>query len=268
MTTAVPTLIVIPARYASTRFPGKPLATLRGASGKAKSLVRRVWEAACQVRGVDRVVVATDDDRIRRRVEDFGGEAVMTSQRCRNGTERCGEAAEILGFGGGALVNVQGDAPLTPPWFVEALVEELARGAQVATPSLRCDARMLRALRDDRRRGSVGGTTVVADGSGKALYFSKEVIPWCDRDFEDDEPTPVLYHAGVYAYTAGALKAYRNAAPGALETAEGLEQLRFLEIGTSIQCVPVEHRGRVIWEVNNPEDIAMVEEGLKRAGIE
>ncbi|MCY4543068.1 MAG: 3-deoxy-manno-octulosonate cytidylyltransferase [Rhodobacteraceae bacterium] len=263
----MPTLMVIPARYGSTRFPGKPLADLRGASGRAKPLVQRVWEAALLVGGVDRIVVATDDERIRQLVESFGGEAAMTSRRCRNGTERCAEAAEILGFADGVVVNLQGDAPLTPPSFIEALHKAMARGVQVATPVLGCDGRMLRELREERRRGAVGGTTVVADNSGKALYFSKEVIPWCGEEFEDDEPTPALFHVGVYAYTVEALNAYRNADPGTLETAEGLEQLRFLETGTSIQCVPVSSEGRLIWEVNNPQDVAIVERGLKIAGL-
>ena len=109
------TLLVIPARHASTRYPGKPLATLRGATGEARSLVRRSWEAACRVRGVDRVVVATEDERIRAHAMAFGAEVVMTSDRHRNGTERCGEALARLGGGYDLVVNLQGDAPLTPP---------------------------------------------------------------------------------------------------------------------------------------------------------
>ncbi len=267
MNTDISVLLTIPARYASTRFPGKPLVSLRGATGRVKSLVHRVWEAAMLVRGVDRVVIATDDRRIFREVESFGGEAVMTSSACRNGTERCGEACGELGFSQGVVVNVQGDAPLTPPWFVEALVQAVTSGAAVATPAIRCDGKTLQSLRKDRKQGLVGGTTVVMDRRGQALYFSKEVIPWCSSTFGEDEKTPVFYHAGVYAYTVDALERYCRTEPGMLETHEGLEQLRFMESGTSIQCQIVRRHGRMIWEVNNPEDVVIVENGLMLAGI-
>ena len=121
----MPVLVAIPARYASTRYPGKPLVALTGASGESKSLIQRSWEAASQVNGVDRVVVATDDDRIRDAAQAFGAEVVMTSESCGNGTERCAEALENLGGGYDIVVNLQGDAPLTPHWFVEDLVEGL-----------------------------------------------------------------------------------------------------------------------------------------------
>ncbi|MFT6228210.1 MAG: 3-deoxy-manno-octulosonate cytidylyltransferase (CMP-KDO synthetase), partial [Paracoccaceae bacterium] len=117
--------IVIPARYASSRYPGKPLVALRGANGVAKSLIRRSWDAACTARGVDRVVVATDDDRIADHARGFGAEVVMTPDTCRNGTERCAAALPALD-GVDLVVNLQGDAPLTPPWFVEALIEGMA----------------------------------------------------------------------------------------------------------------------------------------------
>ena len=107
-------LIAIPARYASTRYPGKPLVPLRGADGVSRTLVQRSWEAAMAVNGADRVVVATDDDRIRAEAEGFGAEVVMTSSECRNGTERCAEAHAALGGGFDIVVNLQGDAPLTP----------------------------------------------------------------------------------------------------------------------------------------------------------
>ncbi|MGJ8615776.1 MAG: cytidylyltransferase domain-containing protein, partial [Sulfitobacter sp.] len=115
-------LIVIPARFASTRYPGKPLAALKGASGVSRSLIERSWRAACEVQGVDRVVVATDDDQIKDAAQTFGAEVVMTSTTCANGTERCAEAHSVLGGGFDIVVNLQGDAPLTPHWFVEGLV--------------------------------------------------------------------------------------------------------------------------------------------------
>ncbi|RMD46850.1 MAG: 3-deoxy-manno-octulosonate cytidylyltransferase, partial [Alphaproteobacteria bacterium] len=156
-------LIVIPARYASSRYPGKPLVPLRGATGEARPLIRRSWEAARAVAGVDRVVVATDDERIRAASEAFGAEVVMTSDRCRNGTERCAEALAELGGEAEIVVNLQGDAPLTPPWFVEALIAALRAdtAADVATPVLPLDGAMLERFRADRARGLVGGTTAV-----------------------------------------------------------------------------------------------------------
>jgi len=183
-------LIAIPARYASTRYPGKPLATLTGATGETKSLVQRSWEAACQVAGVDRVVVATDDERIRDAANAFGAEVVMTSPECANGTERCAEALDNLGEDFDIVVNLQGDAPLTPHWFVENLVEGLRNDteAHVATPVLRCDGAALNGFLEDRRNGRVGGTTAVFAGNRHALYFSKEVVPYTGTTFADADP--------------------------------------------------------------------------------
>ncbi|PTE16468.1 3-deoxy-manno-octulosonate cytidylyltransferase [Pseudogemmobacter blasticus] len=256
------TLIAIPARYASTRYPGKPLVSLRGPDGD-KTLIRRSWEAAMAVRGIDRVVVATDDDRIADHARAFGAEVVMTSSDARNGTERVAEVATHLpGFD--VIVNLQGDAPLTPPWFVEDLVAGLAADSQadIATPVLRCDGAALSGFRADRRAGRVGGTTAVFGQGGRALYFSKEVIPYTGRDYADDEPTPVFHHVGVYAYRPAALAAYSGWPVGPLETLEGLEQLRFLEQGRRVLCVEVEARGRKFWELNNPTDVAVLESML------
>ncbi len=262
-------LIVIPARYASARYPGKPLVALRGADGQARTLIQRSWEAATAVEGVDRVVVATDDDRIRTEAERFGAEVVMTSDTCRNGTERCAEAFDRLGGGHEIVVNLQGDAPLTPHWFVEALVAGLSADpvAEVATPVLRCDGRALNGFLQDRREGRVGGTTAVFGRDHKALYFSKEVIPFVGRIYGDDEPTPVFHHVGVYAYRPSALAAYPRWDAGPLETLEGLEQLRFLERERPVLCVEVESRGRQFWELNNPEDVSRIESMMRAMGM-
>jgi 3-deoxy-manno-octulosonate cytidylyltransferase (CMP-KDO synthetase) len=255
----VRTLIAIPARYASTRYPGKPLVTLRGPDGE-KTLIRRSWEAALAVTGIDRVVVATDDARIADHAAGFGAEVVMTSPDARNGTERCAEvAAQLPSYD--LIVNLQGDAPLTPPWFVEALVSAMAQdpGAAIATPVLRCDGRAVAGFLADRRAGRVGGTTAVFGAGGRALYFSKEVIPYTGQDYTPDAPTPVFHHVGVYAYLPAALMAYPAWPIGPLETLEGLEQLRFLEQGRSVLCVEVQAQGRQFWELNNPSDVAVIE---------
>ena len=252
-------LIAIPARYASTRYPGKPLVALSGPDG-TKTLIRRSWDAAMTVKGVDRVLVATDDTRIRDHAEGFGAEVVMTSSSCQNGTERCAEVAALLpGFD--VVVNLQGDAPLTPSWFVEELVTGLLADAEadIATPVLRCDGRMLAGLLADRRVGRVGGTTAVFGAEMRGLYVSKEVIPFTGKDFPDDAPTPVFHHVGVYAYRPRALAAYPTWPVGPLERLEGLEQLRFLEQGRQVLCVEVAARGRQFWELNNPSDVPVIE---------
>lgn len=255
------TIILIPARYASSRYPGKPLVTLTGRDGVAKSLIQRSWEAAMAVRDVAAVYVATDDDRIREAAERFGAKVVMTSPDCANGTERCAEAVHHLRESADLYVNLQGDAPLTPAWFVEDLMREMRARPEVemATPVLRCDADTYANFVEDRQNGRVGGTTAVFDSHMNALYFSKEVIPYTGRTFGPEDTIPVFHHVGVYAYRGAALNAYSSWAAGPLEKYEGLEQLRFLENGVSIRCVEVDGKGRVFWELNNPVDVARIE---------
>lgn len=265
----MPVLLVIPARYASSRYPGKPLVDLTGATGQRRSLIRRSWDAAMEVAGIDRVVVATDDARIAEAAEGFGAEVVMTSHRHRNGTERCAEVARVLGGQYDVVVNLQGDAPLTPPWFVAALVEAMQADAarMVATPVLRCDAVALAGFLEDRRNGRVGATTAVFDRDGRALYFSKEVIPYTGRPLGPGETIPVFHHVGVYAYRQAALADYAGWPTGPLETWEGLEQLRFMENGTPVHCVEVAAQGRSFWELNNPSDVPRIEAILSTLGL-
>ncbi|MEL6607357.1 MAG: manno-octulosonate cytidylyltransferase [Pseudomonadota bacterium] len=263
------TLIVIPARYASTRYPGKPLAELRGVDGQARSLLERSWQAAQAVAGIDHVVVATDDARIQAAGEALGAEVVMTSPEAANGTERVAEAHAALGGGYDIVVNLQGDAPLTPAWFVEDLVAAMKANPQadIATPVLRCDGRALNGFLDDRRAGRVGGTTAVFGAGNRGLYFSKEVIPYTGQTYGDADETPVFHHVGVYAYRPAALADYPTWPVGPLETLEGLEQLRFLEQGRDVLCVEVEGKGRAFWELNNPEDVPKIEAILRELGI-
>ncbi len=258
-------VIFIPARYASTRYPGKPLVELTGATGERRSLIRRAWDAALTVKGADAVYVLTDDDRIAEAARGFGADVLMTSSEARNGTERCAEGVAQLPFEPETVINLQGDAPLTPPWFVEALIERMRDPAvEMATPVLRTDRDTLVHFVTDRREGRVGGTTAVMRGDGTALYFSKEVLPYVG-DLE--APPEVWHHVGVYGYRPAALRRYAEWAEGPLERAEGLEQLRFLENGVPVTCVPVEARGRVFWELNNPVDVARIEAVLKKENI-
>ncbi len=166
------------------------------------------------------------------------------------------------------VVNLQGDAPLTPAWFVEDLIAGLQqdRSAEVATPVLRCDGRALNGFLADRRAGRVGGTTAVFGAGGRGLYFSKEVIPYTGKTYADDAETPVFHHVGVYAYRPEALTAYPTWPVGPLETLEGLEQLRFMENGRPVLCVEVQAKGRQFWELNNPEDVPRIEAMLAEMG--
>lgn len=258
-------VIVIPARYQSSRFPGKPLAPLRGAEGEPKTLIARCVQAALAIPGAARVIVATDDQRIAAEAEAHGGEAVMTSASCRNGTERIAEAITKLGIDHDIVVNIQGDAPLTPPWFVEALVAAFAADdtLDVATPVVPFEPGLLEQMRLDAFAGKKGATASVFTPDGTALYFSKQVIPFC----EPGQGTPVFQHLGLYAYRPAAVAAYAAAGPTPLEMTETLEQLRFLEIGRRIKVVEVDPRGRIPWEVNYPEDVPIVEQQLAALGI-
>ena len=259
------TVIIIPARYSATRYPGKPLVLLQDSSGASKSLIQRSWEASMAVTGIDAVFVATDDQRIAEHVAAFGGQALMTSHGCANGTERCAEALAKLDQQPDVLINLQGDAPLTPPWFIEELIAAIKAhpDMDMATPVLRCDRDTLDAFLHDRRADRVGGTTVVFGQNMQALYFSKEVIPYMDTvNMADHQHIPVFHHVGVYAYRPTVLREYLQWSTGLLEKLEGLEQLRFLEHGRKILCVEVDARGRTFWELNNPEDVTRIERVL------
>ena len=258
------TVILIPARYASTRYPGKPLAELTQKDGTKKSLIQMSWEAAVAVEGVDAVYVATDDERIKSASEAFGAQVIMTSDTCENGTARCADALANSGLEADLIVNLQGDAPLTPAWFVEDLIAAMKADpeAQVATPVLQCDPLTYGHFVEDRKAGRVGGTTAVFNAKGHALYFSKEVLPFIDADKVPDQDIPVYHHVGVYAYRPRALADYASWPVSQLETLEGLEQLRFLFNGATVKCVEVEGKGRVFWELNNPEDVPRIESVL------
>lgn len=254
-------VILVPARYPSSRFPGKPLAMLRGAKGESRSLIHRSWAAAKAVNGVSEIHILTDDSRIANAARDFGASVVMTSERPRNGTERCAEALDRIEAD--VVVNLQGDAPLTPPHYVEALLTAMEdRAVDVATPVLHTEPHHLAALQQDRAEKRVGATTAVFRDNGDALYFSKEIIPFADN--LNGAESPVFHHVGVYAYRPAALKRYMGWNEGPLEKLEGLEQLRFLENGARMKCVEVDARGRVFWELNNPEDVARIEQVLSR----
>lgn len=193
----------------------------------------------------------------------------MTSPECRNGTERCAEALAQL-HEPELVINFQGDALLTPPGFVEALIERMRddRDAMVATPAMRLRASEVRALQAEEAAGRVGGTTVVMNDQGRALYFSKRLIPHLPAGALDGEMSPVRLHVGVYAYRPEALEQYVAVPVSELETLEGLEQLRFLVAGVPVAVVEVATPPFALRELNNPEDVAPIEEALAAAGLE
>jgi 3-deoxy-manno-octulosonate cytidylyltransferase (CMP-KDO synthetase) len=263
--------IIIPARFASTRYPGKPLVGLRGAGGTVKSLIQRSWECARAVNGNAGVWVATDDNRIAEEVSRFGGEVIMTSVDCANGTERCAEAAAMLGGVADIFVNLQGDAPLSPTLAVEKIVERLQQDneAAVSTPAIRCSSSMYLHLISDEAEGRVGGTTAVFNSAFRALYFSKRILPFVPRTrAADEENVPVCLHLGLYAYRRAALEKYCEAPASRLEQMEGLEQLRFLELELPVSVVELDPLGWDVIELNNPSDVPAIERVLAERGID
>ncbi len=240
-------IAVIPARYGSTRFPGKPLHEIAGLA-----MVERVRRLAKAAPTIERVLVATDDERIKQTVEDFGGDAVMTPEHCRNGTERCFEAVKDFAKADDVIVNLQGDAPLTPPWVIDAAAAAMADepALQLATPAVALSEDAYDKLAAAKAAGEVGGTTVVFDRVMNALYFSKAVIPFR----REASGAPVHKHIGLYAYRFAALAKLVALEPSPLERTESLEQLRALENGIPIRIVLTDYRGRTPWSVDSPRD--------------
>jgi len=262
-------VILIPARYASSRYPGKPLVALKGAGGMPKPLIQRSVEAARRVQGISGIFVTTDDERIAEACAGFGVGVILTSPDCRNGTERCAEALASL-HTPDLIINFQGDALLTPPSYIEALVRRMRDDgqAEVATPAIRLRSGEVRTLQAEEAAGRVGGTSVVCDAAGNALYFSKRLIPHLPPGVLDKPVSPVRLHVGAYAYRPQALERYVATPVSDLEMLEGLEQLRFLVAGIPVAVVDVEAPPYTLRELNNPQDVAPIEQALAEAGLE
>jgi 3-deoxy-manno-octulosonate cytidylyltransferase (CMP-KDO synthetase) len=195
----------------------------------------------------------------------FGAKVIQTSSKCKNGTERCAEAVNNAQLDAEIVVNFQGDAPLTPSWFVEDIIAALKadKSTDMATPVLRLDRKSYNLFSEDRKSDRVGGTTVVFDKHMCALYFSKELIPFFEiSKIGSDEQIPCYHHVGVYAYRKNILKDYLRWPESNLEKLEGLEQLRFLVENKRVKCVEVNNKGRVFWELNNPQDVQLIEKVL------
>jgi 3-deoxy-manno-octulosonate cytidylyltransferase (CMP-KDO synthetase) len=251
-------LAVIPARLGSTRFPGKPLARLRG-----RPLVQHVWEAVRRASGVDRVVVATDAPDIAAAARGFGAEAVMTRSGHPTGSDRVAEAALAVGGKAEIVVNVQGDEPLLVPEAVQAAVAALDGDPAAAAATL--------AVRDDDRAAFASRhvVKVACDLEGRALYFSRAPL----GDAAQLEPPAsggraaggpgwsFLRHVGLYAFRREALAAFAGWPPSPLERAEALEQLRLLEHGLRMRVAVTSYRSR---GVDTPEDLAALERDWDR----
>lgn len=252
------TVIIIPARYGSTRFPGKPLAPVAGVP-----MIERIYRIACAVKGVDGVFVATDDTRIAKAVEAFGGNFLMTDPACRNGTERALAAAKQLPEKPRNVINFQGDAVLTPPWIIQPLVDALNADAEVqmVTPMVRLNAQQMEELRALKAKSPASGTTVTFDRHKNAMYFSKNIIPYARS-----EGAPIYRHIGMYGYRYETLETYLTLVPGPFENAEQLEQLRALENGIPIRMVEVDYRGRTPASIDSPEDLIYAEQLIAREG--
>lgn len=250
MTRSNRTVAVIPARYASTRFPGKPLVNIAG-----KPMIQWVYEQAQAATAVDEVLVATDDSRIASAVDAFGGQAVMTSADHASGTDRIAEAMAVHGAPADLVINLQGDEPLMPPSVIDALIkamrESSAEMGTVAVPF-------------GQKTGSPEDPNlvkVVLAGDGRALYFSRAPIPFSRKGGVSVTP---LWHWGIYAYRRSFLEQFVKWPPGRLEQCEKLEQLRALENGASIRVIVVESAGSV--GVDLPEDVEAVERVLLERG--
>ncbi|MDY0261189.1 3-deoxy-manno-octulosonate cytidylyltransferase [Syntrophotalea acetylenica] len=244
-------IAVIPARFASSRFPGKPLAVILG-----KTMIQRVYERAAQARCIDRVVVATDDCRIAEEVRRFGGEVRMTRADHATGTDRLAEVAE--GLDAQLVVNVQGDEPLIDPRMIDAAVAPLVENPNIPMGTLKTPLSTWQEYMDPNV------VKVVTDGQGFALYFSRAPIP-CPRDIEIQNsgslPASVVLfrHVGLYVYRRDFLLEFARLPTTPLENLEKLEQLRALEHGHPIRVVETE---LVSLGVDTPEDLARVEQYL------
>jgi 3-deoxy-manno-octulosonate cytidylyltransferase (CMP-KDO synthetase) len=248
----LPVVAIIPARYASTRFPGKPLASETG-----KPLIQHVYERVAAARLVDRVIVATDDERILQAVHDFGGNAEMTRSDHATGTDRIAEVASGLGEEFDIMLNVQGDEPELEPGSVDHLVEVIRSHRDCPVATLACPFRR----REDAENPN--NVKVVLGKEGRALYFSRSLVPY-PRDAGElsGEACPWLLHVGIYAYRRDFLLKLATMAVTPLERIEKLEQLRVLENGYAIAVGLVE---RAAIGVDTPEDYAAFVERYKRS---
>lgn len=262
------TLIVIPARYGSTRLPGKPLIPIAG-----RALVSRVADIARAVCAQDpsaAYVIATDDTRILAHCEAEGLPVVMTDPDLPSGSDRALAAAQAMASPADIIVNLQGDAPFTPPALVRAVIAACASdGVDAATPVVRLSWEALDALRAHKLAAQGSGTTAVVAPNGDALWFSKSILPQMRKEAAlraASKLSPVLRHIGLYAYRRETLEAFCAAPESHYERLEGLEQLRLIEMGRRIRAVEVDAPAISMAGIDQPEDVALAERLLAQSG--
>ena len=234
-------LCVIPARYASTRLPGKPLSMIAG-----KPMIQHVYERACQAQMPDEVIVATDNELVEKAVAAFGGKAVMTSPDHPSGTDRLAEVA-LMYPDVDVIVNVQGDEPMIPPEVIDNLAKAFEADAELNMATMKV-------AMDEADYDNPAAVKVVTDLNGYALYFSRSLMPYPRNK---PEGYKVYKHVGIYAYRRNLLLKYAALQPTPLEKAESLEQLRALENGYKIKVLESDFKGI---GVDTPEDLAAVNE--------
>lgn len=268
-------LIVIPSRYQSTRLPGKPLIKIKGIE-----MIKRVANIAAYVCHENKncsYVVATDDSRIEEFCIKEKINVVMTSEHCKNGTERCWEATLNLENSIGQpqlIINLQGDNPLCPPWIIQNIIDEWKKdtAAAVYTPFVQLDWNDYNQMLEAKKETPASGTTVIIDKNGYAMAFSKNIIPSIrnnDKAMQNMTESPVKRHIGLYAYSYNTLKEYNSLEKSVYEQnyIEGLEQMRFLYNALKVKMVKVDYQGRETTSgVDAPEDIVRVEAIIEKYG--
>ena len=258
------TAIIIPARYASTRFPGKPLALLAG-----KTVLAHVVDIAVTVAQHNPDVtyhVATDDDRIKIYCDQNHIPVIMTATDFETGTDRVMAAVKMLSTQPDFIINLQGDAPFTPPDFVTDIISAYKNNpsADIVTPVVQLSWSELDALRESKKTTPFSGTTAILDQNNRALWFSKNIIPAIRKEDRTYPLSPIYRHIGLYGYTRKALETYIKLPLSHYEQLEGLEQLRALENGMDIQAVVVDYKGRpAMTGIDSPEDLVRAESLLK-----
>lgn len=263
--------IIIPARFASTRFPGKPLAAINGKAmidhvyDLAKDAIRTVKEAE--------VIVATDDDRIENHCKSQGMNVLRTSETCKTGSDRVLEAAVKLSSEPDVIINLQGDAPLMPLSALTEIMHSFAAepDIQVATPVKQLSWAELSKLRRKKKLTPFSGTTVVMNKNNNAMWFSKTVLPAIRKEDDmmiEDDLSPVYQHLGLYGYRLDILKKFVNLKEGVYEQLEGLEQLRFIENDIPVRCVPLQTGTTIHSGIDSPEDVESAESTLRAMRVQ
>lgn len=259
--------IIIPARYGSTRFPGKPMAMLGD-----KPMVQHVYDKAVAAAESDpdiKIIVATDDERIETFCKKHDMGVMMTPATCRTGSDRVIEAADKLGLmSEDVVLNLQGDVPLMPVEVIRIVLEEFQNqpSTKVATPVKRLRWTELDNLREEKKTTPFSGTTVTMTTQNRALWFSKQIIPAIrdETHLRGQSPfSPVYQHIGLYGYQVASLERFTNMTEGTYEQLEGLEQLRFIENGLPVQCLEIDPNLPIHHGIDSPEDLERAKEILK-----